>query len=179
MTGAVIWFTGLSGSGKSTLARRLCEHLRRTGRQAELLDGDALRARAPKTGFTKAERDRHVRRAGRAASALEAQGVVAVAALISPYAEARRYVRGLCRNFVEIHVATPLEVCRRRDAKGLYAKAARGELHHLTGVDDPYEAPLRPDLVVYNSLFSERQAAAAIIRLVDARIAPHGPSRRS
>jgi len=110
---------------------------------------------------------------------MEGRGVVAVAALISPYAEARRYVRGLCRNFVEIHVATPLEVCRQRDAKGLYAKADRGELRQLTGVDDPYEAPRAPDLVVDNSALSEDEAAATVICLIEARIGTHGPTRRS
>ncbi len=170
MTGAVVWFTGLSGSGKSTLAERLCGHLRRRGRAVRLLDGDALRARAPGTGFSKAQRDRHVRRAGREAARLERRGVVAVAALISPYAEARRYVRRLCRNFVEIHVATPLSVCRRRDPKGLYARAARGELRRLTGVDDPYERPRRPELRVDAARLSPARAAAAVIRLVEARL---------
>jgi adenylylsulfate kinase len=179
MTGAVVWFTGLSGSGKTTLARRLCARLRLAGRKAALLDGDALRAKSPKTGFTKAARDRHVRRAGREAARLERRGVVAVAALISPYAEARRYVRRLCRNFLEIHVATPLSVCRRRDPKGLYARAARGELRRLTGVDDPYEPPRRPELRVDASRLSASRAAAAVMRIVSPRIGLHGPSRKA
>ncbi|MBI5240045.1 MAG: adenylyl-sulfate kinase [Elusimicrobia bacterium] len=177
--GAVVWFTGLSGSGKSTLAKRLCARLRRSGRAAELLDGDVLRARAPKTGFTKAARDRHVRRTGRLAAALERRGIVAVAALISPYAAARRYVRGLCRNFMEIHVATTLSVCRRRDPKGLYARAARGELARLTGVDDPYQAPRSPELRIDGARLSEAKAAAAVIKLVTRRLLPHGPSRKA
>jgi adenylylsulfate kinase-like enzyme len=111
------------------------------------------------------------------AAALEGRGVVAVAALISPYAEARRHVRGLCRNFVEIHVSTPLEVCRRRDPKGLYARAARGGVRRFTGIDDPYEPPSDPDLAVDNSKLSEDKAAAAVIRLVETRIGLHGPSR--
>lgn len=177
MKGAVVWFTGYSGSGKSTLAERLCAHLRGLGQLVELLDGDALRAQAPKIGFSKADRDQHVRRTGLAAADLEGRGVVAVAALISPYAEARNYVRGLCRNFIEIHVTTPLEVCRRRDPKGLYARAARGELKGLTGVDDPYEHPETPDLAIDASRSGVDEAAATVIRFVEARLGLHGTSR--
>ncbi len=177
MKGAVIWFTGYSGSGKSTLAERLCAHLRGRGLPVELLDGDALRAQAPQMGFSKADRDQHVRRTGLAAADLESRGVVAVAALISPYAEARSYARGLCRNFVEIHVSTPLEVCRQRDPKGLYARAARGELKGLTGVDDPYEHPENPDLAVDTSRSGVDEAAAAVISFVEARLGLHGTPR--
>ena len=177
MKGAVVWFTGYSGSGKSTLAERLCAHLRGLGQPVELLDGDALRAQAPKIGFTKADRDQHVRQTGRAAADLESRGVVAVAALISPNAEARSYVRGLCRNFIEIHVSTPLEVCRQRDTKGLYTRAAQGELKGLTGVDDPYEPPSAPELAVDTSRAGVDEAAAAVISLVETRLGLHGTPR--
>ena len=177
MKGAVVWFTGYSGSGKSTLAERLCTHLRGQGLSVELLDGDALRAQAPQMGFSKADRDQHVRQTGLAAADLERRGIVAVAALISPYAEARSYVRGLCRNFIEIHVSTPLDACRQRDPKGLYARAAQGELKGLTGVDDPYEPPAAPELAIDTSRSGVDEAAAAVIRLVETRLGLHGTSR--
>ncbi|HBL18704.1 MAG TPA: adenylyl-sulfate kinase [Elusimicrobia bacterium] len=168
--GGVIWFTGLSGSGKSTLARRLRDHLERAGRPTELLDGDALRALFPGTGFTRAERDLHIRRAGHIAALLEKHGVSVVAAFVSPYAEARRFVRGLCRDFIEVHVSTPLAVCEQRDVKGLYAGARRGEIGGLTGIDDPYEAPAAPEFVIDTTDVSEADAAAAVIRFVEARL---------
>lgn len=143
----VVWLTGLSGSGKSTIARRVYDELSSRGLPVERLDGDEIRDVFP-TGFTRPERDAHIRRVGFLASRLEAHGVFVVASFVSPYAEAREFVRKLCRNFVEVFVATPLDECERRDAKGLYAKARRGEIRHFTGVDDPYEAPERPELVI-------------------------------
>src|SRR6185295_12046071 len=133
--GAVIWFTGFSGSGKSTIARRVVEELGRRGEEVEHLDGDAIRTVFPSTGFSRPERDAHVRRVGYLASRLAAHGVVAVASLISPYEESRAFVRSLCERFLEIHVSTPLEECERRDAKGLYARARRGEIASFTGID--------------------------------------------
>jgi adenylylsulfate kinase len=102
----------------------------------------------PGTGFSREERDAHVRRVGYLASRLEAHGVTVVASLISPYRDARTFVRGLCRTFVEVHVATSLEECERRDPKGLYARARAGQLTQFTGIDDPYEAPLAPEIVI-------------------------------
>lgn len=142
----VVWFTGLSGAGKTTLAGRVAEHLRRSGRPFEELDGDRIRAVLPGTGFSAAERDAHVRRVGFTASLLARHGVWVVVALISPYRASRDFVRGLCPDFVEVHVSTPLEECERRDPKGLYARARRGELRNVTGLDDPYEAPVSPEV---------------------------------
>ena len=144
----VVWFTGLSGSGKSTLARWLAEEMRTSGLPVEELDGDAIRARFPSIGFTREERDAHIRRVGELASALEQNGVSVVASLISPYEDSRRFVRGLCRNFVEVYVSTPLDVCEQRDVKGLYAKARAGKVAQMTGVSDPYEPPLKPEVVL-------------------------------
>jgi adenylylsulfate kinase len=137
----------LSGAGKSTIAAAVARELGGRGIPIEYLDGDAVRVLSP-TGFTRAERDSHVRRVGFMASRLEHHGVTVVCALISPYEEARQYVRSLCQTFVEIHVATPLAECERRDVKGLYRRARRGEIAHFTGIDDPYEPPSNPDLVI-------------------------------
>jgi adenylyl-sulfate kinase len=163
---AVIWFTGLSGSGKSTLAEWVGRELRARGARVEMLDGDALRALFRTTGFSKAERDAHVRRAGYLASRLEHHGVVVIAALISPYRESRDFVRGLCTRFIEIHVSTPLETCERRDPKGLYARARRGEIAEFTGVSDPYEAPESAQLVIDTSDMSVEEAGQRVLDVV-------------
>ena len=166
----MIWFTGLSGSGKSTVANHVADILRNEGRRIEMLDGDAIRAVFPMTGFTKAERDAHVKRVGYLASRLEFHGVTVVASLVSPYRESRDFVRSLCRDFVEIHVSTPIEECERRDVKGLYAKARRGEISGFTGIDDPYEAPASPDLVLDTSRMSLNEASARVMETVRRRV---------
>jgi adenylylsulfate kinase len=145
---AVVWFTGLPGSGKSTVADSVAEALRSRGLKVERLDGDSVRQLFPQTGFTRGERDEHLRRVGFLASRMEKQGVFVVASFVSPYEDSRRFVRGLCSNFVEVYVATPLEECERRDPKGLYARARRGEIANFTGVNDPYEAPANAEVVV-------------------------------
>ncbi|MEP7326254.1 MAG: adenylyl-sulfate kinase, partial [Gemmatimonadota bacterium] len=146
--GAVVWFTGLSGSGKSTIAARVVEELKRQGLPVEYLDGDNIRDIFPATGFTRPERDAHIRRVGWVASRLEAHGVIAVTSLVSPYRDSRDFVRGLSRNFIEIYISTPYEECEKRDIKGLYARARRGEIRNFTGLDDPYEPPVNPTLVI-------------------------------
>jgi adenylylsulfate kinase len=163
---AVVWFTGLSGSGKSTIAEWVGGAIAAEGAPVEQIDGDALRAVFPNTGFSKAERDAHVRRVGYLASRLEHHGVVVLASLVSPYREARDFVRGLCRTFIEVHVATPIEECERRDVKGLYARARRGELREFTGVDDPYEPPLAPELVLDTRGLSVADAGAHVLDVV-------------
>lgn len=145
---AVIWFTGLSGAGKSTIADWVAAELARRGHKVERLDGDTVRDIFPNTGFTRPERDTHLRRIGFLASKLEQHGVFVVASFVSPYEASRQAVRGMCRSFFEVHVATPLEECERRDTKGLYARARRGEIAHFTGIDDPYEPPTAPELVL-------------------------------
>jgi len=170
MTSAVIWLTGLSGSGKSTLAHWVATELKREGRPVEVLDGDAMRAVFPNTGFSKAERDEHIKRVGFLASRLEAHGVTVVASFVSPYRESRDFVRGLCRHFVEVHVATPLDECERRDVKGLYAKARRGEVAAFTGISDPYEPPAKPELVVDTSRLSVEQAGRLVLQVLAERV---------
>jgi adenylylsulfate kinase len=168
----VVWFTGLSGAGKSTLARWLAEALRATGRPVEELDGDAIRARFPAIGFTRADRDAHVKRVGQLASAREAIGVSVVVSLISPYEESRRFVRSLCRNFVEVYVATPLAVCEQRDAKGLYARARAGAISHFTGIDDPYEPPSNPEIVLDTTGVPLDVAGARLLEAVRRSMVP-------
>ena len=144
----VIWFTGLSGAGKTTLAEKLAAYLKKNGKKCELLDGDTVRNIFPQTGFSKKERDDHVKRMGFLASMLERNGITVVASFISPYRESRDFVRKICRNFVEVYVSTSLEICEKRDVKGLYKKARKGEITSFTGIDDPYEAPLNPEITI-------------------------------
>lgn len=163
---AVLWFTGLSGSGKSTIASRVTAELRARGVRVEHLDGDTIRDIFPQTGFSRSEREAHVRRVGYLASRLERHGVVVIVSLISPYSEARQFVRELCANFIEVYVATPLPECERRDVKGLYQKARRGEIANFTGIDDPYEAPADPELIIDTTGVSVEQAAALVTRRI-------------
>jgi adenylylsulfate kinase len=146
--GFVLWLTGLSGAGKTTIAEALYKELEALGIGYERLDGDVLRGVFPNTGFTKEARDEHIRRVGFMASRLEHHGVLVIASFISPYREARQFVRKLCHNFIEVYVKASLEECRRRDVKGLYEKVANGEIKNFTGVDDPYEEPDNPEIVV-------------------------------
>lgn len=159
---AVIWLTGLPGSGKSTIAERLVEEIRDLGVKVEHLDGDQVRELFPGTGFSKAERDMHIRRIGFTASKLEKNGVFVVASFISPYRESRDFVRKRCRNYKEIYLSTPLEVCEQRDPKGLYARARRGEIKNFTGVDDPYEIPENPLLKLDTSNISVEESVEAV-----------------
>lgn len=161
---AVIWFTGLSGAGKSTIADGVYNYLRNAGLRAERLDGDAVRGLMPSLGFTRADRDAHVKRVGQLASLHESHGSWVVASFISPYEEARQYVRGLCSSFFEVYVSTPLEVCEQRDPKGLYKKARQGLVKSFTGIDDPYERPSRPDLVIDTSKMSPDEAIDLVVQ---------------
>jgi len=159
----VLWFTGLSGSGKSTIATRVHEALERRGVAVEYIDGDALREVFPSTGYTRAEREEHLRRTGYMASRLAEHGVTVVASFVSPYRESRDFIRKLCRAFVEIYVATPLDECERRDAKGLYARARRGEIRNFTGIDDPYEPPEHPELTLDTRVLSVDESVARVL----------------
>ena len=160
---AVLWFTGLSGSGKSTIASRVQQELKRRGVEVEYIDGDALREFFPNTGFTRAEREEHLRRTGYMASRLAAHGVAVVASFVSPYRDSRDFVRSLCPEFVEIYVATPLEDCERRDVKGLYTRARRGEISNFTGIDDPYEPPEHPELILDTRILNVDQCVAKVL----------------
>jgi adenylylsulfate kinase len=163
---AVIWLTGLSGSGKSTIALGVVDYLSKNGTRVEHLDGDDVRKMFPQTGFSKEERDRHIRRVGYLAAMLEKHDVSVVASFISPYREAREFVRSLCRNFIEIYVSTPLEVCEQRDPKGLYAKARRGEIKEFTGIDDPYEEPSEPELRIDTTNQTIRESVQIAVNFI-------------
>lgn len=164
--GVCVWFTGLSGSGKSTTAEVLTVLLMERGRQVSVLDGDVVRTHLSKgLGFTKQDRDANILRIGFVASEIVRAGGAAVCAAVSPYAAARDAVRDMvgADRFVEVFVNTPLDVCEKRDTKGLYAKARRGEIKRFTGIDDPYEAPLRPDLELETVMHSPEANARAIM----------------
>jgi adenylylsulfate kinase len=166
---SVIWFTGLSGAGKSTLAREIHRRLSNRGVRVEMLDGDALRDVLPGVGFSREERILHIRRAGLIASFLEKSGITVVASFISPYREAREYIRAGCRNYIEIYVSTPIEVCEERDVKGLYGRVRSGEIKNFTGIDDPYEIPEAPDIEIDTSKYSIDEAADTIFQFIQNR----------
>jgi adenylylsulfate kinase len=148
-TGFTIWFTGLSGAGKSTLSEAVCERLRAHGRNVEILDGDIVRTHLSKgLGFSREDRDTNIKRIAFVCSLLTRNGVVCISAAISPYREARAWARREIGNFVEVYVKCPIEVCRQRDVKGLYKLVDEGKIKNFTGVDDPYEEPEHPELVI-------------------------------
>jgi len=150
--GVTIWLTGLPSAGKSTVAQRLEHRLEAEGRTVIVLDGDEVRERLNKgLGFSKADRDENIRRIAYVARLLTEVGAAVIVAAISPYRQAREEARAEIGRFFEIHVHCPVEECIRRDVKGLYRKALDGKIQHFTGVDDPYEPPLSPELVLETS----------------------------
>lgn len=161
---AVIWLTGLSGAGKSTIANDLITKLRSKQQPCLLLDGDELRELFPNTGFDKESRLKHMQRTTQLAAFLESKNIIAVMALIGPYREARDEARSMCKNFKEVYISTPLAECERRDAKGLYAKARSGEIKQFTGIDAPYEAPLKAELVIDTSSRDVTECVNLIIK---------------
>jgi adenylylsulfate kinase len=164
MVGAVLWFTGLSGSGKSTAAERVFALLTKDKIPVELLDGDEIRENLTRDlGFTKEDRDENIRRIGFIASLLAKHDVIAITACISPYQKMRDHVRSISYNFIEIHVAAPLEVCEKRDVKGLYKKARRGEIPIFTGISDPYESPKNPEIILETHKESIEESAQKVI----------------
>jgi adenylylsulfate kinase len=170
--GATLWFTGLSGAGKSTIARLVEAELRERDVHVEVLDGDVVRTNLSKgLGFSKEDRDTNIRRIAFVADLLSRNGVVAITAAISPYREIRDEARELMGDrFVEIFVKASVEACARRDVKGLYEKAFRGEIKEFTGVSDPYEEPLSPELVIDTESESPEESAARVLALLDERV---------
>ena len=149
-SGFVLWLTGLSGAGKSTVAAKLGPVLAERGHRVELLDGDEVRTNLCQgLGFSRADRDTNIARIGYVAAKLSKHGVAVLVAAISPYRQARDRVRATVDNFVEVYVAAPVSTCAERDPKGLYAKALAGEIKNFTGVSDPYEPPLQPEIVLH------------------------------
>ena len=178
--GFVVWFTGLSGAGKSTIASALQAELARRGRHSELLDGDEVRTHLSKgLGFSKEDRDTNIRRIGYVARLVARSGGVAITAAISPYREIRDEVRGQTPNFVEVFVRCPLETLVERDVKGLYRKAIAGEISNFTGVSDPYEEPLHPEVVCDTATESVEQSVAKVLdKLERFGLLPRDPVER-
>jgi len=161
--GFTIWFTGLSGAGKSTLAGIIEQRLRERGHNVEVLDGDEVRTHLSKgLGFSKEDRDTNIKRIAFVSKLLTRNGVATISAAIAPYREAREWARQEIGNFVEVYVSCPLEVCRQRDVKGLYKLVDEGKIKNFTGVDDPYEEPENPEVVVETDKESIEQSVQKI-----------------
>jgi adenylyl-sulfate kinase len=170
--GFTLWFTGLSGSGKTTLARQVGRELRARGLNVEVLDGDVVRQNLSKgLGFSKEDRDTNIRRIGFVCNLLSRNGVVAIAAAISPYRVVRDEVRASqdTGRFVEVFLECPIESLVERDVKGLYKKALAGKIESFTGVSDPYEPPENPEIVLHTDRESEEQSAAKILTWLEER----------
>ncbi|OMH41355.1 adenylyl-sulfate kinase [Desulfurobacterium indicum] len=170
----ILWFTGLSGSGKSTLSHRVEEKLYKMGVHTYVLDGDNVRMGLNKDlGFSEEDRRENIRRIGEVAKLFVDAGIVVLTAFISPYRKDRDFVRGLVKegDFIEVYVKCPIEVCESRDPKGLYKKARAGIIKNFTGIDDPYEEPLNPEIVVETDKESLDECADKIISyLIDRRL---------
>ncbi len=166
--GVTVWLTGLSGAGKSTIARCIEASLKARNRQVEVLDGDLIRTWLSQgLGFSKKDRDINVRRVGFVANLLSRNGVIVIAATISPYQDIRDEIRAINKDFVEVHVNAPLEVCEARDVKGLYARARSGEIKGFTGIDDPYEVPVNPEVVCESGKETVEESADKVIRALE------------
>lgn len=162
--GVTIWFTGLSGAGKTTICGAVAQALRSQGYQLEILDGDVVRTNLTKgLGFSKEDRDENIRRIGFVSHLLTRNGVIVLVSAISPYREMREEVRQRIGNFVEVYVNAPLAVCEQRDVKGLYKRARSGEIKHFTGIDDPYEPPLNPDVECRTDQEDELESVAKVL----------------
>jgi adenylyl-sulfate kinase len=170
--GITIWFTGLSGAGKTTVASLIAASLREKGLRVEVLDGDVVRTNLSKgLGFSKEDRDTNIRRIGFVCELLSRNGVIAIAAAISPYRTVRDEVRARIPNFVEVFVDCPLETLIARDSKGLYRKALAGEIKEFSGISDPYEPPLRPEVVLRTAEEQPEESARKVwAALVDRRL---------
>ena len=162
--GFTLWFTGLSGAGKSTIANILEKEFRKNGLKIEILDGDIVRTHLSKgLGFSKEDRDINIKRIGYVASLLSRNGVIAIGAAISPYRKIRNEVREMHENFIEIYAKCSLEEVEKRDVKGLYKKARAGEIPQFTGISDPYEEPMDPEITVETDKEEPEESANKII----------------
>jgi adenylyl-sulfate kinase len=169
--GFVVWLTGLSSAGKSTLGEDLFDRLRIAGHKVEVLDGDIVRQRLCKDlGYSKQDRDENIRRIGFVAELLAKNGVIVIVSAISPYRAARDEVRRRIPGFIEVYVNAPIEVCEHRDVKGLYRKARAGLLPAFTGIDDPYEPPLQPEIECRTDLETVEESVQKILEHVQSRL---------
>ncbi len=168
--GFTLWLTGLSGSGKTTIGVALEERLRAQGLRVERLDGDIVREGLTRDlGFSKEDRDKNIERVAFVAKLLSRNGVAVIACFISPYREARNNVRSQVTNFIEAYVYAPVEVCAARDVKGLYAKAFAGQIQGFTGVNDPFEAPLHPELTLHTATETLDESVERILSYLQAQ----------
>jgi len=166
--GCTIWFTGLSGAGKSTITEHLVPMLHARGCKVEVLDGDVVRTNLSKgLGFSREDRDINIRRIGFVCNLLSRNGVVAIAAAISPYKSVRDENRALIKDFIEVYVKVSLETCIQRDVKGLYKKAIAGEIKEFTGVSDPYEPPENPEVICETEKETPPESAEKIINKME------------
>jgi adenylylsulfate kinase len=166
----VLWMTGLSGAGKTTLGLMVYDYLSGKGIAVERLDGDVIRDIFPSTGFSREERDGHVKRIGFVASLLEKHGVCSVVSFISPYRDTRKTVRDMCSNFIEVYIDTTIEECEKRDVKGLYKKVREGKITNFTGIDDPYEIPDNPEIRINTSNHGPEESFNEIKKYLDSFI---------
>lgn len=168
--GVTVWFTGLSGAGKTTISRAVEQELRARDRKVEVLDGDIVRQNLTKDlGFSREDRNENIRRIGFVASLLTRNQVIVLVSAISPYAQVREEVRQRIGNFIEVYVNAPLEICEQRDVKGLYKKARKGEIKNFTGIDDPYEPPLTPEVECVTARESLEESVAKVLSALESR----------
>ena len=168
MSGLTVWFTGLSSSGKTTICQAVREKLLHAGHKVEWLDGDAVRQHISKgLGYSKEDRDENIRRIGFVAELLPRNGVIVLVSAISPYRAVRDEMRVRIGNFLEVYVEAPLELCQQRDISGIYRRALAGEIHHVTGMDDPYEPPLSPDIVCHTGRETRDESVAKVMDRVE------------
>ncbi len=166
--GFTLWFTGLSGAGKTTISKIIAQELRARGMKVEVLDGDVVRENLSKgLGFSKEDRDINIRRIGWVCEVLTRNDVVAITAAISPYRAVRDENRGKIGRFVEVYCEAPIDVLAERDVKGLYKKALKGEIKNFTGVDDPYEPPLKPEVTIHSDRETVEESAHKILRKLE------------
>lgn len=167
-SGCTLWFTGMSGAGKSTLSDAVARRLRETGARVELLDGDVLRTHLCRDlGFSRADREENIRRIGFVCELLSRNGVIAIVAAISPYRESREAVRSRVANFIEVYMRCPMEVLIQRDVKGLYRRALAGEIPQFTGISDPYEPPVAPEVTIDSSAETPDEGVAKILEALE------------
>jgi len=168
MSGLTVWFTGLSSSGKTTISQAVQKKLLHAGNKVEWLDGDAVRQQISKgLGYSKEDRDENIRRIGYVAELLTRNGVIVLVSAISPYRAVRDEMRARIGKFLEVYVEAPLEVCQQRDINGVYRRALAGEIHHVTGMDDPYEPPCSPDVVCHTARETREESVAKVIDRVE------------